>query len=333
MIKETTTKVRLALPSKGRMHEETMEFLKACGFKILKQKRAYRGKIEGFDDVDVVFLRPEDIVKGLVTGGLTLGIVGLDLILELEGQPSKYLVIIHDELDFGHCTLELIIPESWHEESINDLTRRGTPIRVATKFPKLTSAFLRRYQIAHELIQAHGALEAWPSLGQADVIVDLVSTGQTITQNRLKRIKGGCITKSQAVFVGNRNALKDPTTLNLSRVFLEYFEAYLRARNHVSIHANMKGSDARKIARNLFQQEGLSGLQGPTIAPVHTRDGQTWHAVHIIVEKRRLHEAISTLRKIGGSGVVVTPTMYIFEEEPARYRKLLENLSREVDSN
>jgi ATP phosphoribosyltransferase len=177
------------------------------------------------------------------------------------------------------------------------------------------------------LIKAEGTLEVAPTLGYSDIIVDLVSTGQTLKDNRLKRLKDGCILQSQASFIANRKILKEnQNALDISRTFLEYFEATLRAKNYVSVFINMRGEDPKSIAEKMFTKDSLKGLQGPTISPLVSSEGGSWFAVHIIVEKKRLTETIRALREIGGSGVVVSPTLYIFEEEPKRYKELLKNL-------
>jgi ATP phosphoribosyltransferase len=91
----------------------------------------------------------------------------------------------------------------------------------------------------------------------------------------------------------------------------------------VAIFANMRGASPQAIADQMLTQSVIAGLQGPTISPVITRDGGDWYAVHIIVQRDRLAEAIAELRAVGGSGVVVAPVTYIFEEEPAAYQAML----------
>ena len=101
-----------------------------------------------------------------------------------------------------------------------------------------------------------------------------------------------------------------------------YFEATLRAQKFVSVFVNIRGEDEEKISKAIFTKKSLSGLQGPTISPVYSKTGEKMFAIHVIVEKEKLQLAIRNLREIGGSGVVVAQTLYIFEEEPLRYKKL-----------
>jgi ATP phosphoribosyltransferase len=199
---------------------------------------------------------------------------------------------------------------------------------VATQYPTVTGRFLRASGIeAAKLIQAEGTLEVAPSIGYADAIADLVSSGQTLRDNRLRVLEDGVILRSQAVFFANRAALKArPEVLQLAHQLLEYIEAYLRGQENYMIIANMRGESAEAIAQAMFQQPELGGLQGPTLAPVITRTGERWHSVTIVVHKDQLMSAVRALRMVGGSGVIVSPVTYIFEEEPERARRLNEAL-------
>jgi ATP phosphoribosyltransferase len=201
----------------------------------------------------------------------------------------------------------------------------GRPLRVATKFPNLTRAFFDRRGLADvRLIFAEGTLEVAPTIGYADLIVDLVSTGTTLRDNRLRVLEDGLILKSQACLIANRAALKShPQVLAVARQLLEFIVAYLRAAENVAVFANVRGETVEAVARHMFSKAVIGGLQGPTISRVITRDAGGWYSVHIIVRKDQLAQAISELREIGGSGVVVTPVTYIFEEEPLAYKAML----------
>ncbi|MFX0091765.1 MAG: ATP phosphoribosyltransferase [Candidatus Hodarchaeota archaeon] len=318
--------IRFGLPSKGRMETEALEFLAECGFRLRRNRRQYIAKLDGFRQIQIVFQRQRDIIRGIQSGNLTFGIVGLDLSTELSFRSPDKILVIHNALGFGKCTLEVAIPEEWTQESMKDLKNCDRVLRVASKFPNLTKQFFQRNNLKYELIEAVGTIEVAPALDYADIVVDLVSTGQTLEDNRLKRLRDGCILSSQAAFIGNREALKNPEILNIARIFLEYFEATIRAGNFVSVFVNMRGKSPKEIAKNMFSQKELAGLQGPTISPVISQYGGEWHAVHIVVDKTKLTEAIAALRSIGGSGVVVSPTLFIFEEEPEQYKKLLQTL-------
>jgi len=110
---------------------------------------------------------------------------------------------------------------------------------------------------------------------------------------------------------------------------LERFEAHLRAIGQMSVVANIRGQSAEEVAQKVFSQPDLGGLQGPTISPVYLREpGPThWYAISIVVAQKNLTNAIKQLRQIGGSGVLVLPVTYIFDEEPPRWRKLVQELN------
>ncbi|MEW5872130.1 MAG: ATP phosphoribosyltransferase [Chloroflexota bacterium] len=327
---EARQEIRLALPSKGRLAEEALEMLERAGLQVYKPNpRQYRAVIPALPGLAVLFQRPGDIVTSVRDGSVDFGVTGWDVFCERKGENGDMLALLK-ELGVGHCKLNVIVPESWEAtRSMADLAawqaKRGQALRVATKFPNLTSAFFVERGITNlRMISAEGTLEIAPEIGYADVIVDLVSTGTTLRDNRLKRIEDGLILHSQACLIANRAALKRRTeVLAMARQLLEFIVAYLRAAENVSVFANIRGDSPAGIAERMFAQQVIGGLQGPTISPVVTREGGNWYAVHLVVRKDRLAQAIAELRQIGGSGVVVAPVLYIFEEEPQAYRELL----------
>jgi ATP phosphoribosyltransferase len=332
--------VRLSLPSKGRLGEAALELLADCGLRVTKRNpRQYAASIPALPSLTVLFQRPGDIVVGVRDGSVDFGITGMDLVEERRGDNGRVLVV-HNSLGFGCCRLCLAVPEDWGKvRTMADLAEHtrslGRALRVATKFPHLTGAFLENQGVdPFVLVDAEGALEVAPTIGYADIICDLVSTGQTLRDNRLRPLDDGVVTCSEAVLIANRVALRTrPEVMEVARLLLEYVEAHMRAEEHLAIFANMRGESPQSIADRMFEQETLGGLQGPTVSPVVARGGGSgWFAVHIVVRRDALFEAVAELRSIGGSGVVVTPLAYIFEEEPDRCRAMMEALKEDVDA-
>ena len=332
--------IRLALPSKGRLAELAYEFLEKCGLRIHRpNERQYIASLPAHPHVQVIFQRPGDIVIGVCDGSIDFGVVGYDQTIEytLLDEPPTCL-ILHEALGFGGCSLMVAAPDSETTlQTIADLTtfaqalqQQGTHLRIATKYPNLTSRFLAQHDIHdYKLVIAEGALELAPIIGYADVIVDLVSSGMTLRDNHLHILEGGTVLQSQSCLIANKTRLHDvPQVLDFAKLLLEYFEAHLRGKSSYMIVANIRGDSAESIAESLFSESCLSGLSGPTIAPVFVRnpDGSRWFSASLIVRQSELAESIATLRKIGGTGVVVTPVTYIFEEEPPRYRAMLNAL-------
>jgi ATP phosphoribosyltransferase len=325
--------VRISLPSKGRLAEDSLAFFEACGLQIDKPNpRQYQATIRGLPELLVLFQRPADIVVSVRDGSVEFGVSGLDVIEERRGDNGQILVL-HDNLNYGFCSLNLAVPESW--ETVTNMqqlkeysTAMERTLRVATKYPVLTSRFLGAQGIRAELISAEGTLETAPAIGYADMISDLVSSGQTLRDNRLRPLTDGVILRSQSALIANKAALKkNPEALRIARYLLEYFEAHLRASENLAIFANMRGSSPEAIGNLIFSQMTITGLQGPTISRVVVREGDpNWYAVNVIVHRSELYKAVNELRAIGGSGVVVMPVSYIFEEEPPRYTAMLSAL-------
>jgi ATP phosphoribosyltransferase len=325
-----TPTVRISLPSKGRLAEESLAFLEACGLTIYKPNpRQYQATIKGLPEVTVLFQRPGDIVTSVRDGSVDFGLSGLDVIEERKGDNGDVL-ILHESLGFGACALALAVPEGWSEVTDVASLRQFAanlphPLRIATKYPQLTSRFFDPLEIAYSLIYAEGTLETAPAIGYADMISDLVSSGQTLRDNRLRQLTDGVIVTSQAALIANIHSLRrNPQALSIARYLLETFDAHLRAEGNLAIFANMRGSSPESIAERIFNQTSIGGLQGPTISRVVVREqDQSWYAVNVIVHRFDLFKAINELRAIGGSGVVVIPVSYIFEEEPPRYKAML----------
>ncbi len=330
----TQQNVRLSLPSKGRLETGALDFLSAAGLQVFKPNpRQYLGDLPALPDLRIIFQRPGDIVVSVRQGSIDFGITGLDMIEEKRGDNGDIL-ILHDALGFGSCALTLAVPETW--TTVTDIASLKefaaslkTPLRVATKFPVLTERFLNQHNIAHSLIAAEGTLESAPTIGYADMISDLVSSGQTLIDNRLRPLTDGVIQRSQAVLIANRKALQSrPEVLEMARRLLEYIEAHMRAKDNLMVIANMRGESAEAITKKIFTQTNVGGLQGPTISPIGVRDGEpNWYSITVVVRRDHLPQAISELRLIGGSGIIVSPIIYIFEEEPPRYKAMLNALA------
>jgi ATP phosphoribosyltransferase len=330
--------LRLSLPSKGRLMDDSLDFLAECGLSVQKlNPRQYQAKMPALPELTVLFQRPGDIVVSVRQGSVDFGVTGIDVLEENRGEDGE-IIVLHDELGYGGCALMLAVPEAWTDVTdIPSLKKYvaslNRPLRVATKFPVLTERFLKAQNIPHTLITAEGTLETAPTIGYADIISDLVSSGQTLQDNRLRALRDGVIQASQAALIANRNTLQtNPNALEMARRLLEYIEAHMRAKENLLVIANMRGRSPEAIASKLFNETSVGGLQGPTISPIITRESnQDWHSVTVVVSRKRLPQAISELRSVGGSGIIVSPVTYIFEEEPPRYTAMLAELKKKKE--
>ena len=338
----TRTDIRLALPSKGALQKESLALLAECGLTVKRTNpRQYKATIPELPGVTVLFQRPGDIVVGVRQGSIDFGITGLDIISEKGNiNGDQPVLTIHEALGFAPCTLNLAVPEELPLHNMADLQKwaeelaeNGRSLRIATKFPHTTGQFLDGNNITpYKLIDAEGTLEIAPDIGFADIIADLVSSGVTLHDNHLRPLDDGLILKSQAALIANKKALQTrPEVRAVARQLLEYIEAHLRAQGSFLIITNMRGDSPEAIAKLMGERPFISGMQGPTIANIVSPDGgdNQLFSVTIVVAKADLVKAIAELRAIGGSGVIVSPISYIFEEEPERYKKMLAALKTE----
>jgi ATP phosphoribosyltransferase len=330
---EETRSIRISLPSKGRLADDCLAFLAAAGLSVYRPNpRQYEAVIPSVPNLHVLFQRPADIVTSVREGSVDFGISGMDVIEERRGEDGQ-LLVLHDALNFGGCMLALAVPETWGnvtqvEHLAQQVKSLGRPLHIATKYPILTQRFLDQFQIPHSLIYAEGTLETAPAIGYADMICDIVSSGQTLRDNRLRPLVNGVILRSQASLISNVQVLKtNPEALKIARLLIEFFDAHLRASDNLAIFANMRGDSPEAIAAQIFTQPTIRGLQGPTISRIIVQGAeQNWYAANIIVQRSRVYDAINELRAIGGSGVVVMPLTFIFDEEPPRYVAMLKAL-------
>jgi ATP phosphoribosyltransferase len=282
-----------------------------------------------------LFQRAADITSKVEEGSADLGIVGLDRFMESRREAGDAIVLV-DDLGFGRCELVLAVPEAWVDvTSTADLAdlgvefrEKGREIRIATKYPLLVERFLYGHGVNYfSLVPTSGTLEAAPAIGYADLIADLTASGATLRENGLKTLDDGSILVSQACLIANRRLLGRGTAkLQGAKMLLERIEGHLRSREYCSITANVQGASEDAVAARILDHRDLSGVQGPTIATVHSPEGSGWYAVTVVVQKRDTLEAIEHLRRMGGNGIAVVPMLYLFQTECAAYQRLLASL-------
>ncbi len=206
--------LKLGLPSKGRLQEQTIDWFSARGVTIERTElgREYAGRVLGFDDIELVLLSAGEIPKELATGRIHLGVTGQDLIHEkIPGWDSKIAELAM--MGFGQADLILAVPDIWLDvENIDDLdavaaafrARHGFRLRIATKYHNLVREFLQGHGVAdYQLVDSQGATEGVVKNLTAEVIADITSSGETLRANHLKILHDGLILHSQAtLFVG-----------------------------------------------------------------------------------------------------------------------------------
>ena len=331
--------LRIALPSNADWQDPTLSFLDSCGLGVQRvTSRRYTGRMPTVPDAVVLFQRAADIPRQVESGDAEVGIAGLDQFREIHPEGGAGVLLI-ERLGFRGAELVIAVPESWEgvvsiqdiaEDSLRYLNE-GKTFRVATKYPRLTERHLQANGVANfSIIQAGGTLEAAPAMGYADFIVDISSSGNTLRENQLKTIDGGTIVKSQACLFANKDLLShDDQALAGVRVLLELIEGHLRASEYYSIIANIRGDSPEQIAGHIQDHPEIAGIEGPTVSQVFSKEGETgWYAVTMVVERSKVIIALDHLRAIGGNGIILFPTTYVFEAKCSAYDNLLEQLGR-----
>ncbi|MCC7209417.1 MAG: ATP phosphoribosyltransferase [Anaerolineae bacterium] len=334
-------RVTIALPSKGALADPTLDFLRSCDLKVAKPNpRQYVATIPALALLDVLFQRVNDIAYKVADGTVDLGITGRDVVEELAGDDD--VIVLHDDLGYGDCDLVLAVPEAWIDvETMTDVADialdfregRRRNLRVATKFTTLARQFLHAHGIHHfTLVEAEGAIEAAPTLGYADIIVDLSATGTTLRENHLKPVSDGVLLQSTACLVGNARRLREaPEVLDTAHTLLEVFDATLQGQNYYQVSANIRGETPEAVAEKVASHPVTRGLQGPTVASIYssrTEEGARWYNVTVIVHRKQIMAAVAHFRSIGGTQTTVIPVRYIFMEQSPSYQKLLARLGR-----
>lgn len=279
--------LRLAIPNKGRLSERSVEILKQAGLEIENgdERRLYANVKR--QDLVVMFLRAQDIVRFVHKGAVDVGITGLDLVME-----SGLDVVVPYELNFGRCRLSVAVPEAMDVKRPEDLP---DDLVVATSFPYLTRKYFEKLGKRVEITSIAGAAEIAPILGVADIIVDLVSSGSTLKMNHLRELT--VIMESQAVVIANRKAFE-----GCEQQVQEIISAMLsvtEAENKKYLMADVPKTSLDEV------KKAFPGIAGPTIMNIIGRDDVV--AVHVVIEKADAFDAINRLKRMGATGILLTP--------------------------
>jgi ATP phosphoribosyltransferase len=236
----------IALPSKGRLKEQAEAWLLDCGFKLEIEggARGYRASLKGLPGAEVRLLSAGDIASIMASGEVHLGLTGEDLLRE-QGDILDKQVMLLRALGFGRADLVVAAPQSWIDvDTMADveevahlyLARTGGRLRVATKYMAQTRAFFDKHGVAdYRIVESLGAPEGAPAAGQAELVVDITTTGATLAANNLKIVGDGVILKSQAQLAACLEADWTPAQLMTLRRLLSVVEARARAKGLASL--------------------------------------------------------------------------------------------------
>lgn len=277
-------KVKIAIQKSGRLLEDSLQLLKACGLKIESSEGKLKLDVPNFP-LEILFLRNSDIPQYVEDGVVDLGIVGENLLIE---EKSKLKTIL--KLNFSKCKVSLAVPKNSSIKSINDLQGK----KIATSYPNTVESYLKENKVKAEIHTISGSVEIAPSLGLADGIVDVVSTGNTLFMNGLKELE--IILKSEAVLVKSKNLSSEKKLILEKLVFR--MKAVLKAKNSKYILLNSPNEAIDKIAKI------LPGMKSPTILPLAEKG---WSSIHSVISEDQFWENIDELKKAGAQGILVVP--------------------------
>ncbi len=277
-------RLRLAVPNKGRLVQPTIELLRDAGLVFEEHDRALVALVQNFD-LDILFVRTNDVIEFVGDGVADLGVTGIDLLAETGAELPRVR-----ELGYGRCRLTAAAPTDSPHRAIEDLTG----LRVATAHPNVTRRFFAERRIHVDVIPISGAVEVAPRLGLAEAIVDLVSTGSTLVMNGLRPI--GDVLASEAVLVAN------PTSHQQRAAELEAIDtmlsAVIAARGRKYLMMNAPAAHRPELARL------LPALEAPTVSPL-AHDGMI--AIHSVVGADEVWGLLPRLKAAGASGILVLP--------------------------
>jgi ATP phosphoribosyltransferase len=279
-----TERLRLAIPNKGRLVEPTLHLLHDAGLVFEEHDRSLVSRVQNFE-LDVLFVRTNDVIEFVGDGVADLGITGIDLLTESGAELPRVR-----ELGYGHCRLAAAVPSDTPYRAVEDLAG----LRVATAHPNIARRYFEDLAIPVDVIPISGAVEVAPRLGLAEAIVDLVSTGSTLVMNGLRPI--GDVLASEAVLVANPTSQQrrgdDVAAIDtmLSAVIAARGKKYL-----------MMNAPAVKLPE---LEDLLPGLESPSVIPL-AHEGMI--AIHSVVGADEVWGLLPRLKAAGASGILVLP--------------------------
>jgi len=274
--------MRIAVPNKGRLHEPTVALLERAGLHIKNgaDRKLYAETVD--PDLSILFARAADIPEYVDDGAAEVGITGLDQVHESESELSELL-----DLEYGRCRLVLAAPE---DGDITDPAQLDGK-KIATEFPNVAEQYVRAQNIDAEIIEVTGATELTPHVEMADAIIDITSTGTTLTVNRLGVIDE-VLSSSVRLFAREETAGNEKV-----QQLVTALESVLAANDKRYLMMNVAEKNLAAV------QDVIPGLGGPTVMNVAGSDDV---AVHAVVDQQQVFEVINDLKAEGATGILVT---------------------------
>ncbi|WNJ18722.1 ATP phosphoribosyltransferase [Pontibacter sp. G13] len=276
--------LRLAVQKSGRLAERSLEFIKECGIAYSRNKAKLKTTAYNFP-LELLFLRDDDIPKYVASGVADIGIIGENVLAEKE--QSVELV---ERMGFSKCRLSVAVPQNGEYPGIQSLEGK----KIATSYPNLLKNFLAKQGVTADIHEISGSVEIAPSIGLADAVCDLVSTGSTLLSNGLKEVE--VIFRSEAVMIAQQNLAPEKQAILDDLLFR--IKAVLRAEDYKYVLMNVPNDSIDQVV-------GLiPGMKSPTITPLADSG---WSSLHSVIKEDDFWEVIDNLRKAGAQGILVVP--------------------------
>ena len=291
----TDLRLKVAIQKSGRLTDLSVDLFSRCGLVFTRGKDELVGFGENMP-LDLMFVRDDDIPDLVGQQVCDFGVVGMNVVTEHQlgvaerGGTSD--LVVHRELDFGRCRLAIAVPDQSEIQSVSQLSG----LRIATTYPNTLRQWLVGQGIDSEVVTLSGAVELAPRLGRADAICDLVSTGSTLTANRLRELQ--TILVSQAALVGWQGMVEGPKSEWAKRMIQRIDGVQqVRGSKYVMLHA------PRSALNEICAL--LPGSESPTIIPLEGAPDKV--AVHAVCREMVFWETLERLRDAGASSLLVLP--------------------------
>ncbi len=278
------SKLKLAIQKSGRLSEKSVQLLLESGIQLSNGRRNLVAASSNFP-VDILYLRDDDIPQYVWDGVADLGIAGENVVKEK--KPELKVI---EELGFAKCRLSLAIPRSLPYEGLKFFQGK----KIATSYPGILSAFLRRKKIRADIHEISGSVEIAPGIGLADAILDIVSSGSTLISNGLKEVH--TVMHSEAVLISGEHLAPGKQEI-LDRLLFR-FRSVKKSRNHKYILLNAPNDKIPEIVKI------IPGMKSPTVMPLADKG---WSSVHSVLSENKFWEIIDRLRALGAQGILVIP--------------------------
>jgi len=276
--------LRLAIQKKGRLADKSLQLLNSAGIRIDNYSQQLLIKAQNFN-LELLFIRDDDIPEYVHDGVADIGIVGENVILESE----KNLDVVK-KLGFGKCRMSLAIPKQSEFNSVTELEGKN----IATSYPKILKNYLAKNDVSANIHYISGSVEITPNINLADAIFDIVSTGSTLKSNGLKEVE--TILNSEAVLVANKN-LSDEKKEILEQILFRT-RAVNKAKDNKYIMLNAPNDSVEKIILL------LPGVKSPTVMPLAV---EGWSSIHTVIGEDDFWGKIENLKSAGAEGILVLP--------------------------